>query len=207
MTKWLFFFFSRCTNTPRSHHRFTMTITSAQRNHGNIELINCRTEELLVRGVHAASLCVRVKLTLGLQRFVCDVLGYINLLVSYGPPAPYPTITNPSLVHGCVRACECVCVFLRASVDIFPAFPRERRQRKSEKVFPRSLWRSQICHVCSTFSFFFNTSSKKMSPLSLHPLPFSSSSSSCHIVCAEADQFPLFVRRWELSKCSPLPLS
>lgn len=63
-----------------------MTITSAQRNHGNIELINCRTEELLVHIVHAASLYVHVKLTLGLQRFVYDVLGYINLLVSYCPP-------------------------------------------------------------------------------------------------------------------------
>lgn len=168
-TKWLsFFFFFFFLLALHKHtmvtHRFTMTITPAQRNHGNIELINSRTEELLVPIVHAASLYVRVKLTLSLQRFVSDVLGYINLLTSYGLPlCPYPTITNPSLVHGCVRACVCV----PARVDIFPAFPRERRQRQSEKYSHVLSGDLRSAMFAPLFPFSFNTSSKKkFSPFS-----------------------------------------
>lgn len=163
-------------------HRFTMTIPKAQRNHGNIELINSRTEELLVH----TSLCMRVKLTLGLQRFVSDVLGFMNLLASYSPHALIPPWEIPVLCMGvCVHVSVCVPPNVCWHFHCIP--PREETEEE-RKVFPHSLWRSQICHVCSTFSFLFNTSSKMFFPFSA-PVAFSSSY-LCHIVCTEADQFP-----------------
>lgn len=134
MTKWLSFFFffpppPHCTNTVVTH-RFTMTITSARRNHGNIELINSRIEELLVHVVHAAFLCMCMKRTRGLQRFVSDVLGYINLLASYSPLHSYPTITNSSLAHGGVHVCSCACLLT------FSLHSPERGDRGRAKTIP-----------------------------------------------------------------------
>ncbi len=110
--------------------RFTMTVTSVQRNHGNIELINSRTEELLGCIVHAASLCVRVKLTLVLQRFVSDVLGYINPLASYGPPP----ISHHYKSQSC--ACECVCVCSCACLLTFSLHSPERGDGGRVKSIP-----------------------------------------------------------------------
>lgn len=114
MTKWLPFL---CP-PPRCTHRFTMTITSAQRNHGNIELINSRREELLVQIVHAAFSCMKLAEE-DLWSFVSDVLGSHE-------PSDFPCLPRHPY------ACVCVCT----SVDIFLPFPRERTQRESKTSIP-----------------------------------------------------------------------
>lgn len=116
-------------------------------------------------------------------------------------PRPYPTVTNLGLVH--VIASVCVCVFLRVSVDIFPALPRERRlSEKYSHVLSGELSSAMFAPL---FPFSLTLLLKKISPFCA-PFAFSSSS-SCHIVRTGADLLPLFVRCWELFKCSPLPLS
>lgn len=147
-------------------HRFTMTITSSPRNHGNTELINSGTEEPLVHVVHAAFLCVHMNLTQGLSRFVCDVLGYINHPASYSPPDPYPTIINPSLIGCSLGARACV------SVDIFPAFPREWRRRKNEKYSHVLSGELKSAMFAPLFAFSSTLLQKRNSSLSLCPLPF-----------------------------------
>lgn len=78
------------------------------------------------------------------------------------PHAPIPPLQIPVLCMGvCVHVS--VCVPARVCWH-FPCIPPREETEAERKVFPRSLWRSQICHVCSTFSFFFNTSSKKILP-------------------------------------------
>lgn len=181
-----------------------MTITSAHRNHGNTELINSRTEELLVRAVHAAFLSVRVNLTLGLQRFVCDVLGYINLPASFSPPS----LSHHYKSQSCARVCWVYvreCALLRLSVDIFPAFPRERRQGKSEK-YSHVLSGDLSSAMFAPLFAFSLTLLQKIPPVSLHPSAFLLLPPV--ILCALKPNSSLsFVRCRELFKCSPLLLS
>lgn len=148
-------------------------------NHGNVELINSRTEELLAcRASRCLSVraCMRSSRWPGLLRFVSDVLGYINLLASY---ALYPTITNPSLVHA--RVCVCVCV------DIFPAFPRERRQRKSEKyshVLSGDVRPAMFAPLLLLFLLTLLLLEREIFPFSPHPSPFLLLPLPCVILCA-----------------------
>lgn len=126
------------------------------------------------------------------------------------PPHSYPTIINPrldnpSLVLGCVSACVWLCAPALVCWH-FPCILPCSVETEEEQKYSHILWRSQICYVCSTFCFFFNTSSENFSPF-FTPVAYPPSF-SCHIVCTEADQFPLFFMRClELFKCSPLPLS
>lgn len=102
-----------------------MTITSARRNHGNIELINSRTEELLVHTAHAAVFVYAhedLEFHLGLDKpsdFQFPPL----------PPLAISTITNPSLVRA-VFMCR-----THVPVDIFP---RILSREEEPGAFPRS---------------------------------------------------------------------
>lgn len=131
-----------------------MTITSAPRNHGNIELINSRIEELLVHVVHAAFLFMRMKLAQGLQRFVSDVLGYINLLASYSPLPPIPPSPIPSPVHGCVHVCSCACL-LTFSIHS-PERGRRGRAKTIPTFFPKASCLPCLLHFFFSRHFFLN---------------------------------------------------
>lgn len=72
---------------------------------------------------------------LGLQRFLYEVLGYINPLVSYGPPTPIPLL--PALVL-CTGVCVCVsvCLFSCAWLLTFSLHSPERGDRGRAKSVP-----------------------------------------------------------------------
>lgn len=206
----LFFFFflsPHCTNTTVMH-RFTMTITSAPRNHGNIELINSRIEELLVHVVHAAFLFMRMKLAQGLQRFVSDVLGYINLLASYSPLPPIPPSPIPSPVHGCVHVCSCACL-LTFSIHS-PERGRRGRAKTIPTFFPKASCLPCLLHFFFSRHFFLNKILFFRSPTQpphTHPYPppcFLLPLSNC-VHWSWSGFF--FARCWELFKSSLLPLS
>lgn len=188
MTKRLSFFFfflsPHCTNTTVTH-RFTMTITSAPRNHGNIELINSRIEELLVHVVHAAFLFMRMKLAQGLQRFVSDVLGYINLLASYSPLPPIPPSPIPSPVHGCVHVCSCACL-LTFSIHS-PERGRRGRAKTIPTFFPKASCLPCLLHFFFSRHFFLNKILFFRSPTHTPTLRLVFFF-LCQIVCTEADQ-------------------
>lgn len=186
-----------------------MTITSAPRNHGNIELINSRIEELLVHVVHAAFLFMRMKLAQGLMRFVSDVLGYINLLASYSPLPPIPPSPIPSPVHGCVHVCSCACL-LTFSIHS-PERGRRGRAKTIPTFFPKASCLPCLLHFFFSRHFFLNKILFFFSPtqpLSHTPLPSALFSSSSVKLCAlKLIRVFFFARCWELFKSSLLPLS
>lgn len=167
-----------------------MTITSAPRNHGNIELINSRIEELLVHVVHAAFLFMRMKLAQGLQRFVSDVLGYINLLASYSPLPPIPPSPIPSPVHGCVHVCSCACL-LTFSIHS-PERGRRGRAKTIPTFFPKASCLPCLLHFFFSRHFFLNKILffflPPRNPLTHTPTLRLVFFFLCQIVCTEADQ-------------------
>lgn len=118
-------------------------------------------------------------------------LGHTNPLTSRACCAT----PAPPLQISILRMCVCA----RLLTFSFPSLERGHRER-AKQVFPRSLPLSHICNVCSVLFLvlrnFYLFIYFLCAPRFLVPLSY----------CGHWSRFVL-VRRWELFKCSPLPLS